>query len=280
MEKQGQSVLKSVILCFRPDFYPSVLRQSAWRSLLYLAFICLMVYGFLGYRLATAFFDADLENISDFYERALPAFHFEEGEADFPPTSPHVYEEKEKNKVLGVIVDTSGKTENVAEKYDVGILITRTEIVTKDASGNERRELIPKTPSKIEARTFFLDRMREQRPIAIGAMTFRTYLHEVVAKIALVALVAGVLLLGDKGKRQAYPFASYFNIACYAVTPFVLSAFVRATVSSSIATWVSYGISLMLFLALGASGLAACRRKDTREPEAAESPTIWTEAPP
>ncbi len=275
MEKEKSPLLQSIILCFNPNFYRRVLRQSGWRSFLYLGLICLIVYGFLGYRFATIVFEQDEESISAFYERALPDFHFDNGEADYPPDKPHVYEEKveEKDgeKLVAVIVDTSGKREELDEKYQAGYLITKTEIVTKGAAGRERREAIPKTAKKVPAKEFFISVIREQKPRAVVTMTLQAYLFHVIAKLILVALVSGVLLLADKGKAHTYPFAYYFNVGCYAVTPFVLSAFVRWGLRSSIANWVSYGVSLMLFLSLAVSGLAKCRQDDARELQLAEA---------
>jgi hypothetical protein len=277
MEKQKAPLLPSIILCFNPSFYPKVLRQSGLRSFLYLGFICLIVYGFLGHRLGSALFDRNAEMISRFYERALPPFHFENGEADYPPGKPHLHQEKEGKTILAVIVDTSGQTEEVGEEYDGGILITRTEIVTKDLRGRQRREAIPTTATKVTVKEFFIERMREQKPRAVLTMTFHAYLFQLVAKLVLVSLVAGVLLLGDKGKSRAYPFAYYFNVGCYAVTPFVLSGFVRGGVTGSVATWVSYGVALMLFLSLAVSGLIKCRHEDAKELESTERPAVWTE---
>ena len=269
MEKQRAPFLQSIILCFKPSFYPAVLRQSGWRSFLYLGLICLIVYGFLGYRFATIVFEQDEERIFAFYERALPDFHFENGEADYPPDKPHIYEEtvgdKDGENLVAVIVDTSGKTEELGEKYQAGYLITKTEIVTKGAGGRERREAIPKTPEKVLAKEFFISLVRGQRSKVVLTQAFNFYLLQIIGKLFLVALLSGVLLLADKGKTQPYPFVYYFNVACYAVTPFVLSAFVRGASLGSIATWLSYGVSLVLFLSLTVTGLAKCRQEDARE---------------
>ena len=273
-------MLRSIILCFNPNFYPAVLRQTGWRSFLYLGLICLIVYGFLGYRLASVGFDLYEEGAAGFYEEALPDFHFENGEADYPPDKPHVYEKKDRDEVSAVIVDTSGETKEVGKKYHAGLLITKTEIVTKGARGEERREPIPKTAEKVPAKEFFIERVRQQKPRAVLTMTFHAYLLQVIAKVVLVSLVSGVLLLADKGKSQVYPFGYYFNVGCYAVTPFVLSAFARGEWSSSIVTWVSYGVSLMLFLSLAVSGLAKCRQEDARELQSAEQPGIWKRETP
>ncbi len=276
MEKDRVPLLQSILLCFKPTFYPTVLRQSGWRSLLYLGLICLIVYGFLGYRQASVGFDLYEEGAAEFYEEALPDFHFENGEADYPPDEPHLYEEREGDKVSAVIVDTSGKTKELGDKYQAAMLITKTEIVTKVAGkepgGTVRREAIPKTAERVPAKEFFIERMREQKPRAVMTMTFHAYLYHVVAKVILVALASWVLLLADKGKSQQYSFTYYFNVGCYSVTPFVLSAFARGGRSGTVVTWVSYGVSLMLFLTLAVSGLAKCRQEDARELQSAEQP--------
>ena len=106
-------------------------------------------------------------------------------------------------------------------------------------------------------------------------MTFHAYLLHLAAKVALVLLVAGGLILSDRGKNEAYPFGYYFNLGCYAVTPFVLSALVRGTVNSSIAIWISYGVSLVLVLSLALSGLARCKQEDARELQSEKQPAIW-----
>jgi hypothetical protein len=270
MEENKVSLLKSIILCFNPKFYPSVLRQSGWRSVLYLVVLCLIVYGTLGYRLATVGFDIFEEKTSDFYAEALPDFNFDDGKADYPAEAPHVFEKEEKDKVFAVIVDTSGKTEHIDKKYEAGLLITETEIVVKGEKGAEQRRAIPQTEEKIGAKTYFLQEMRKQKPRVVLAQTINHSLAQFVVKLVLVAMVGGVLLLADKGKTTVYPFAYYFNVGCYAVTPFVLSAFARGFQSGSFVTYVSYGASLMLFLALAVSGLTKCRLEDLRELDSAE----------
>jgi hypothetical protein len=95
--------------------------------------------------------------------------------------------------------------------------------------------------------------------------TFNEYLRHVVAKVILVSLASAVFLFADKGKRQEYPFGYYFNVGCYAVTPFVLSAFARGGQTGTVGTYASYGVSLTLFLALAVAGLAKCRQEDARE---------------
>ncbi|NQT84501.1 DUF1189 family protein [bacterium] len=269
MEKEKTPFLRSIIFCFNPNFYPAVLRQNGWRSFLYLGLICLMVYGVLGYRRATVRFDLYAEGASDFYEKVLPDFYFENGQADYPPDTPHVYEEREDGKVFAVVVDTSGNTKGLEEDYDAGLLITRTEIVTKGLKGEEKRQAIPKTEKKVPADEFFKSLVREQRPKAVLAESFNVYLFQVIGKVILVSLVSGAFLLADKGKTQPYPFAYYFNVGCYAVTPFVIAGFARWGLSGSIVTWASYGVSLMLFLALALSGLAKCRQEDARELQSA-----------
>ena len=274
MEENKVPLLKSIILCFNPKFYPSVLRQSGWRSVLYLVILCLLVYGTLGYRLATVGFEVLEEETGDFYAKALPDFNFEDGKADYPAGAPHIYEEEAEGKVFAVIVDTSGKTEHIDEKYKVGLLITETEIVMKGEKGEEQRRAIPKTDEKTAAKTYFLQEMRKQKPRVVLAQTINHTLAQFLVKLALVAMVGGVLLLADKGKTTVYPFAYYFNVGCYAVTPFVLSAFARGFQTGSFVTYVSYGASLMLYLALAVSGLTKCRLEDLRELESAEAEGI------
>jgi len=271
MERDKAPFLGSVVLCFNPNFYPAVLRQSTWRSLLYLGLICAAVYGVVGYRFAALTFDRQQESFASHYKAALPDFHFENGEADYPPDKPHIYQEREGNKVFAVIVDTSGETKELGKKYEAGILITKTEIVTKALRGTEKRQPIPKTAEKVAAKEFFIGLARKQKPRAVATLTSHVYISQLIAKVILVAVVSGVLLFGDKGRRQEYPFGYYFNVGCYAVTPFVLSALARGEVSGRVVSWVSYGVSLMLFLALAATGLGKCRQQDARQQQLAKA---------
>lgn len=264
MQKEKAPFIRSVILCFNPKFYPSVLRQSGWRSFLYLGLVCLAVYGFQGYRMGSIRFDLYERGASDFYQRVLPDFDFQNGQADYPPDKPHVYEEKSKGKVFAVVVDTSGHAKGLDEKYQGGLLITKTEIVTKDLKGNERRQAVPKTTGKTAAKSFFIEQVHKQRPRVVLAETSNTCLLHLLGKLILVALVAGVLLLADKSKTDPYPFAYYFNVGGYAITPFVLSALVRGE-GGSFLIYASYGACLMLFLLLAVLGLARCREEDARE---------------
>ena len=265
MEKEKTPFLRSIILCFNPNFYPLVLRQSGWRSFGYLVLICAVVYGVMSYRFANVQSDFIEKDLADFYEKALPDFHFENGEADYPPDNPHVYEEREKEQVAAVIVDTSGRTTHLDEKYDAGMLITKTEIVRKVRGEEEQREAIPVTKERVLARDFFLEQGRRNRPQFVTTVTMQmTFLHT-VGKTALVAIVAGVLLLADKGKASPYPFVYYFNVGCHAITPFVLSALARGWGAGEFLVYASYSGSLMLFIALAMLGLAKSRQRDARE---------------
>jgi len=265
MEKEKTPFLRSIVLCFNPSFYPFVLRQSVWRSFLYLGFICVIVYGFLGYR-ARLLYEQDEEVLSGFYEQGVPDFHFENGEADYPRDKPHVYEQSVGDGLWVIVVDTSGETTELDEKYEAGVLITKKEIIFKGVDGKARRTPIPKTEEKISAKELFLQDLRMRRP---NALVF--YVVNFVGKLILVAMVGGVLLFADKGKADAYPFVCYFNVGCYAVTPFVLSALARGWQAGSVLIYASYGVSLMLFLALAVLGLAKCRREDAREAQLAEA---------
>ncbi len=265
MDKNRAPLVRGIILSFTPSFYPSVLRQGGWRSFLYLALLCLVVYGFMGYRMASVQFDEYEETASEFYEKVLPDFNFADGNADYPPDKPHIHEEKEGDKVFAVVVDTSGKSTRLDEKYTAGMLITKTEMVTRDIKGAERREAIPKTDGRVAAKDFFAQQLDRQRPRAVFSRTLNEYVAQLVGKVILVALVGGVLLFADKKRTDAYPFAYYFNVGCYAATPFVLSAFARGWHGDSFLTYASYGMSLMLFLALAVTGLARCRQEDARE---------------
>ncbi len=272
MEKDKAPIIRGIILSFDPGFYPVVLRQSSWRSFLYLGVICLLVYGFLGYRAASVGFDLLEQGASEFYDEALPQFSFEDGKADYPPDKPHVYEKKTEGKVFAVVVDTSGKSEHLDGKYRAGLLITKTEIVAKDLKGKEERQPIPDTAEEISAKDYFVDRVREQRTRVIFAETADAFLLHLAGKLLLVALVAGVLLFADGKRKNSYPFSYYFNVACYSVTPFVLSALVRAWDSGSFLSYASYGASLMMFLLLTMLGLARCRQEDAREAQYLETP--------
>jgi hypothetical protein len=219
----------------------------------------------MSYRFATIQSNLIDESRADFYEKALPDFYFKDGEADYPPDKPHIYEERENEKLAGVIVDTSGETSHLDEKYDAGMLITKTEIVRKILGEEEQREAIPATAEKVLARDFFLQQARKSRPEFVARVTvYMTLLHS-AGKLLLVAIVAGVLLLADKGKGISYPFVSYFNVGCYAVTPFVLSALARGWGASEFVVYASYGASLMLFIALAVLGLAKSRQRDASE---------------
>lgn len=265
MEEKKTPFLRSIILCFNPNFYPLVLRQSGWRSFGYLAIICVLVYGAMSYQFATVQSDLIDEGRANFYEKALPDFYFKDGEADYPPDEPHIYEERENEKLAGVIVDTSGETSHLDEKYDAGMLITKTEIVRKVRGEEEWREAIPATAEKVLARDFFLEQARRGRAEFVTRVTVYMTLLHTAGKLLLVAIVAGVLLLADKGKASPYPFVYYFNVGCYAITPFVLSALARGWGASAILVYASYGISLMLFIALAVLGLAKSRQRDARE---------------
>lgn len=264
MEEKKTPFLRSIILCFNPSFYPLVLRQSGWRSFGYLALICVLVYGAMSYQFATVQSDLIDEGRADFYEKALPDVYFKDGEAEYPRDQPHIYEERENEKLVGVIVDTSGETNRLDEKYDAGMLITKTEIVRKVRGEEEQREAIPVTKEKVLARDFFLEQARRGRPEFVGRVTVYMTLMHTAGKLLLVAIVAGVLLLADKGKTAPYPFVSYFNVGCYAITPFVLSALARGWGANAILVYASYGASLMLFIALAVLGLAKSRQRDAR----------------
>ncbi len=265
MEKDKTPFLRSIILCFHPRFYPFVLRQSGWRSFIYLALICAIVYGFLGFW-ARVVYQRDEEVLSGFYRRGFPEFHFQNGEADYPPDTPHIYEEKVGNGLWAIVVDTSEQTTDLDEKYDAGILITRKEIVLKGADGGVRRGPIPKTDEKVVATDLFINFLQMHRP---SPPFF--YIVNLVGKLLLVAMTAGVLFLADKGKANPYPYAYYFNVGCYAVTPFVISALARAWQAGSFMIYASYGVSLLLSLTLAALGLAKCRQEDAREPHSAKA---------
>jgi hypothetical protein len=259
MEKEKTPFVPSIILCFNPSFYPLVLRQSCWRSLGYLAVICLIVYGFLGLR-ERYFYQRDEEVLSEFYEEGIPDFHFENGEADYPPDNPHVYEEGIGEGLWAIVVDTSGKSAELDEKYKAGVLITKTEIIFKPPNGEARTTPIPKTDKAVAARELFLADLRMRRPLPLVI-----YIINLVGKLLLLAAVSGVLVLADKGKAISYPFVYYFNVGCYAITPFVLGALARGWQRSPFLVYASYGASLMLFLALVMMGLAKCRQEDARE---------------
>jgi hypothetical protein len=252
-------ILRSIILCFNPNFYPTVLRQSGWQSLVYLGFVCLIVYGFIGYR-ERILFDRYEKEVAQLLKRALPDFNFVNGQSDYPPDEPHIYEEKFGENSWTVVVDTSGETERLGEECQAGILITKTEIVYKAPGTKESRKKIPRMASKVPAEEYFMESVRMQRP---SVPLF--YLFHLAGKVIVVAMVAGIFLLADKGKREPYPFAYYFNVTCYAITPFVLSALVRTGWTSRTLGYASFGASLMLFLALGTAGLARCRQEEARE---------------
>ena len=204
-----------------------------------------------------------LPGYQEFYEKGFPEdLYFEDGKVIYDAPSPYHYSAKVLGNKLGIIVDTSGSTEEIPEGYVEVILVTADKVFL----GNSKKKSEINLPEeRISAREFFIQ-IRQVNTTMLIAMGTQ-YFTMIFAAAAVVIGVLSVIIYITLGmKIHKLSFYGQLNICCFASTPFFAGALGIQGISHPYAVWTLLGVCSLLFILLAVLGTREFMTAGASEP--------------
>ncbi len=254
------SFFRSILRSFDVSFYRQILHQKASRSLLYLAGI-LFVATVVVMPVSAFFHDRQTREAVSLFERGLPDVYFEKGKAVYDGEMPYIYEEERGKSKIVLVVDTTGKTEEIDKKYRSGLLITRDKTIRKYGDRVVSAP-IPEEIEKTKVKDYFIGILNSSKWQNFFFSQVSDYVLNLIGFIIFVALIAGVTFLIYKYLiKKGEDFPGYFNIITYSLTPLVFGWIIASYIPNLGISYIVLVVSFFLFCWLAYSASKLCSGK-------------------
>lgn len=250
----GKSFINSLLRsCTDFKFYKEIFTQPFGRTLRHLLFLALLTTAILGFR-----YGIGLNNFSQkglkWVEEKAPYIEIADGVVKADVEQPFLAE----TEGFAIVIDTTGETPKVPEKYKTGILLTKDKFIVKhDEVRTQEFDLSKIKSFKLDKTSF--GKLRKFFVFAlIPFMLIMQFFYFFIAKI-VQALITGLILIMFK---PGFKYTNILNLCIYALAPVtILSVIVTLLSPRPIPFfWLIY---LGMYIAFVAGSIRQCAVEQT-----------------
>lgn len=237
-------------------FYKEVFPQPFGKTLRYLLALTILVTLLLGLRYSVALNRFSKETLK-WIEDNLPYIEIIDGKVKASVEQPYIVSGAED---FVMIIDTTGQTERIDEKYKTGVLLTKDKLIVKQDQIRAQVLDLSKVKSfKLDKTTFGKWRSFFVF-VLIPAMIILQFFYFFIAKVVQSALAGLVVLIFKPGVK----YSNIMNICVYALSPVtILSLIVILVIPKPIPFFGL--IYLGMYIAFIFSGLKQCVQEAVAE---------------
>lgn len=229
-------------------FYKEIFTQPIGKTLRHLLFLVLLVTLILGVRYGIGLSRFSQDTLKWVAENA-PCIEITDGVVKSDVAQPYLVEGKD----FVMIIDTTGQTTKIDEKYKAGMLLTKDKLVVKHDEMRTQEFTLSKVKSFKLDKTTFGKWRKFLVYVLIPIMIVMQFFYFLIAKIVQILLIGLVVLIFNPGLK----FPNILNVCIYALTP--------VTILSLIVIWVSprpipffWVIYLGMYMAFVMGGIKQC----------------------
>lgn len=203
-------------------FYKEIFIQPIGKTLRYLLALALLVTLILGIRYGIALNRFSKETLKWVEEKA-PYIEITDGVVMADVAQPYLAE----GEGFVMMIDTTGATARIGEKYKTGILLTKDKLIIKhDEIRTQEFDLSKIKSFKLDQNTF--GRWRKFFVyVLMPLMVIMQFFYFVIAKLIQVLLAGLVVLIFKPGLK----YSNILNLCIYALTPVTLLSLLVTLVS-------------------------------------------------
>lgn len=203
-------------------FYKEIFQQPFGKTLRYLLSLVILVTIVLGIRYGIGFYKFSKETLK-WVEENAPVVEITDGIVTADVNQPYLAE----GKGFVMVIDTTGETARISEKYKAGILLTKDRLIVKhDEVRTQEFELSKIKSFKLDKNTF-----KKWRKLFVYVlmpfMVVMQFFYFTIAKIVQVLLTGLVVLIF----KPAVKYSNILNICTYALTPVTILSLIVTLVS-------------------------------------------------
>lgn len=228
-----------------PSFIKEVYNESNGRAFKYLFLMFTLVFLIVAIPAIIKGFSGISMFKADFAQK-VPDFRLENGELHFSGKQPYIQEENN----FAIIVDTTGGTkEEALNKYQQGVLLTKTNMIQKQLGKTTTYNLSDLKSLKLDKKVV-VDSIPFLK-LFIFIIAFLAYIFFIIRKIIGLLLFAALAQVIAK-RKDLVNYSKGINIAIYAST---LATFLQGIMMLSAPTFpfffVIYFLIVFMYMALG-----------------------------
>lgn len=203
-------------------FYREIFQQPIGKTLRYLLSLVLLVTFILGIRYGIGLYKFSKETMKWIEENA-PAVEITDGVVAADVNQPYLVEDKD----FVMLIDTTGQTARIEEKYKAGILLTRDKLIIKHDEVRTQEFDLGKVKSfKLDKNSFSKWR-RLFIYVLMPFMILMQFFYFLAAKIIQVLLTGLIVLIF----KPAVKYSNILNLCIYALTPVTILGLIVTLVS-------------------------------------------------
>lgn len=195
-------------------FYREMNRRSLSDAIKYFSLLILLVTGILSVRFTSECLKA-LSSFETWSRAHLPEIMIQKGQVSVNVQQP--WQKEEKDFIL--MIDTTGKTTDIDEKYPQGILLTKDKLLLKRGPFESRRYDL----SAIDQFRLDSETVRKLRRIGQWLLppllALILFVYFWVGKFSQIIFFSGLSLLTNWMAHKDLPYGTLLTIGFYAITP-------------------------------------------------------------
>lgn len=203
-------------------FYKGIFTQPFGKTLRYLLLLAILVTLVLGVRYGIGLNRFSKETLK-WIEENSPYIEITNGVVKADCSQPYLVEGKD----FVMIIDTTGQTTEIGEKYRAGVLLTKNKLIVKhDEIRTQEFDLSKVKSFKLDKTTFGKWRSFFVF-VLIPSMIVMQFFYFFIAKIIQSALAGLVVLIFKPGIK----YSNILNLCIYALTPVTILSLIVTLVS-------------------------------------------------
>jgi len=197
-----------------PRFYQEIGSRRVSDGVRYFSFLILLVTALLSVRFTSDIFKG-LASFETWSKEHLPEIVIEKGKVFVDVPQPWQREEGG----FVIVIDTTGKTHELDEKYPQGVLLSQNRILLKRSPYESRHYDLSKIDSFRLNPTTIQSWRKVSQWVIPPLLSLFLFVYFWVGKFSQIVFFSGVSLLTNWVSKRGLPYGTLLTIGMYAITP-------------------------------------------------------------